>query len=135
MITDANGVPLAHFLTGANVPDGHLALPLLHAIPPIRGRAGPPICRPEYYLADRGYGWEWNIIRVKAMGVKSLLARPGDNTHGSGLGKLRYVVERTIPWFKAWRRLRVCYEKTPLSLIGFHTLAAAMICFNKALRS
>lgn len=108
---------------------------LLHSIPPIRGLVGPPIYGPDYYRADRGYGWEWNIIRVKAMGVKLLLDRSGDNTHGSGLGKLRYVVERTFPWFKAWRRLRVCYEKTLLSLIGFHTLAAAMICFNKALQS
>lgn len=128
-------MPLRHFLTGANVPDGHLTLMLLHAIPPIRGRVGRPKHRPGCYLGDRGYGWEWNIIRVKAMGVKPLLARPGDNTHGSGLGKWRYVVERSFPWFKAWRRLRVCYEKTLLSLVGFHTLAAAMICFNKALQS
>ena len=108
---------------------------LLHALPPIRGRAGRPEHRPGCYLGDRGYGWERNIFRVKAMGVKPLLARPGDNTPGSGLGKLRYVVERSFPWLKAWRRLRVYYEKMLPSPIGYHTSAAAKICFNKALQT
>ena len=31
--------------------------------------------------------------------------------HGSGLGKVRWVVERTISWIKGLRRLRVRYDR------------------------
>ena len=119
-------------LTPANVPDGKLAIPLLDAIQPVTGLVGRPRFRPDYYIADRAYGWEMNIVSTQARGVISLLARPQEKTHGSGLGKVRYPVERTHSWFFNARRLRVCYEKTHKSLQAFPTLKAALICFNRA---
>jgi transposase len=32
-------------------------------------------------------------------------------THGSGLGRWRWVVERTFAWLSRFRRLRVRYDK------------------------
>ena len=32
-------------------------------------------------------------------------------THGSGLGRWRWVVERTFAWLSQFRRLRVRYDK------------------------
>lgn len=54
LITDANGIPLACLTTGANAHDVTQLLPLVEAIPPIRGVVGRPRRRPSVLLADRG---------------------------------------------------------------------------------
>lgn len=51
--------------------------------------------------------------------------------HGSGLGKFRYVVERTLAWFGNFRRLKICYERTGKHFQALHELAAAVICSQK----
>ncbi len=48
----------------------------------------------------------------KGIWVTEALAKPMDNTHGSGLGVFRVVVEHALSWFNHQRRIRVCYEKT-----------------------
>ena len=130
MITDANGIPLAVKTTPANIHDGTMAIEMLDAIPPIRGQCGRPLRRPYAYQGDRAYGWQNNIDAVRIRGVIPELARPQDVSHGSGLGKTRYVVERTLSWFNNHRRLRLCYEKTGPLFDAFHQLASVLICFN-----
>lgn len=95
------------------------------------GARGRPRFRPAAYLGDRGYGWAVNILETTRRGVVPQLARPQDPAHGSGLGRLRYVVERTLAWFGHFRRLRFCYEKCGEFLQAFHDLAATLICFKK----
>jgi len=69
---------------------------------------------------------------VKMLGVTPQLApRGGGNSHGSGLGKTRYVVERTLSWFGNFRRLKLCYEKTGSHFQAFHDLAAAILCAKR----
>jgi transposase len=131
VIVDGNGVPLVIKTTPANVLDGREAIALLDAIPAVAGKHGRPRFRPEMYLGDRGYGWQSNIDAVKARKVKPLLAKPMDNTHGSGLGVFRVVVEHALSWFNHQRRIRVCYEKTGLMFQGFHELAAALLVLNR----
>ena len=55
MITEAHGIPLAISLTGGNRNDVTQLMPLIEAIPPVRGRRGRPRRRPEKVCADRGY--------------------------------------------------------------------------------
>ena len=50
--------------------------------------------------------------------------------HGSGLGKVRWVVERTISWLKGLRRLRVRYDRLGVIMDAWTTLAASVICFR-----
>jgi transposase len=126
-------LPLSIATTPANIPDGALALTLLDTILPIAGKPGRPRFRPDCYLADRAYGWALNILATEARGVISLLARPQDKAHGSGLGKVRYPVERTHSWYNNKRRLRMCYEKSAWSFEGFHRMNSALICLNRAL--
>ena len=133
MIVDGQGVPLAVRVTPANVPDGKLAVTLLDAIPAVAGSRGRPRRRPASYLGDRGYGWQANIDATRKRKVRPLLARPGDNTHGSGLGVFRVVVEHTLSWFNHSRRLRLCYERTGEILQGFHDLAASLLVFKRCL--
>jgi len=113
------------------VPDGKVAIDLLDAIPPIQGPRGRPRFRPGVFQGDRGYGWDENIRATRQRGVRPQLARPKDHTHGSGLGRTRWVVESTLSWFNHHRRLRVCYERSEESLLALHQLAAVLICAKK----
>jgi transposase len=54
----------------------------------------------------------------------------GSSTHGSGLGRWRWVVERTIAWLHNFRRLRIRWERGPVIHIAFLTLACAAICWR-----
>ena len=64
-------------------------------------------------------------------GIRPLLARPMDDTHGSGLGKTRHFIETTLSWFNNHRRIRLCYERSDHSFLAFHQLAAILICHKK----
>jgi hypothetical protein len=54
LITDASGIPLAVTLIGGNRNDVTQLIPLLDAVPPVRGKRGRPRRRPDVVLADRG---------------------------------------------------------------------------------
>ena len=108
-----------------------MAIELLDAIPPIQGLRGRPRFRPDIFQGDRGYGWEENIAATRARQIITQLARPRDQTHGSGLGKTRYVVEGALSWFNNHRRIRLCYERSGESFLAFNQLAAILICQRK----
>jgi transposase len=116
--------------TPANVRDERPAVEMLDAIPPIQGPRGRPRFRPRAFQGDRGYGFPAVIRAVRARRVVSRLA-PRGAEHGSGLGKTRYVVERTLAWFGQCRRLKLCYEKTGVHFQAFHELAAALLCVRR----
>ena len=50
--------------------------------------------------------------------------------HGSGLGRWRWVVERTFAWLNQFRRLRVRYEKRADLHEAFLSLGCILICWN-----
>lgn len=86
--------------------------------------------RPAALQGDRGYGFAASIALVLAWGLRSLLAERG-TPHGSGLGRTRYVVERTHSWFMSFRRLVVCYEGKAAHYQGMYQLAACVICARR----
>lgn len=51
-------------------------MPLLEAVPPVRGRVGRPRRRPGRLLADRGYDHDKYRRQVWAKGIKPVIARP-----------------------------------------------------------
>ena len=57
-MTDAGGIPLAATVTGANAHDVTQLLPLVEAIPPVRGKRGRPRKRPRRVQGDRAYDSE-----------------------------------------------------------------------------
>lgn len=132
MLTDACGLPLVVRTTPANVRDDRVALHVLIGMPPIPGPRGRPRIKPDILQGDAGYGFPVLAALVKMLGVTPQLApRGGGNSHGSGLGKTRYVVERTLSWFGNFRRLKLCYEKTGSHFQAFHDLAAAILCAKR----
>ncbi|GGZ04301.1 hypothetical protein GCM10010365_24050 [Streptomyces poonensis] len=116
MIVDRHGTPLAVTLavtlTGGNRHDVTQLLPLLDAVPPIRGLRGRPRRKPRRLYADRGYDFDMYRRLLWKRGVKPVIARRGV-VHGSGLGKVRWVVERAFAWLHQFRRLRIRYERRP----------------------
>jgi hypothetical protein len=69
-------------------------LPLVDAIPPIRGVRGRPLQKPKVIYADRGYDSEAHRQKLRERGIKPVIAKRRTE-HGSGLGQFRWVVERT----------------------------------------
>jgi transposase len=132
-VTDAVGIPLAVRTGPANQPDADLALELLEAIPPCTGAKGRPRRRPKAFQGDGAYGIKAIIAEVVRRRVQPLLAPYGKarTKHGSGLGKTRYVVERSLSWMSNFRRLKLCYERFGEHFQAFHELAASLICANR----
>ncbi len=111
-----------------------MAVGLIDAIPPIRGPRGRPRRRPDAALMDRAYDAEDKIRRpLRRRGIEPLVARRG-TPHGSGLGRLRWVVEASFAWLFNFRRLRVRYEKRDDIHQAFLNLGCALICSGKVQR-
>jgi transposase len=127
LITDAHGIPLAATLTAANRHDVTQLLPLVEAIPPVRGRPGRPRRRPERVQGDRAYDSEPHRDQLRGRGIEPVLAKRR-TPHGSGLGVHRWVVERSISWLHQFRRLRVRCERRPEIHQAFLTLGCIVIC-------
>lgn len=83
--------------TGANCHDSTQALALLDQIPPLQGLRGRPRCRPDAVLGDRAYDAQNIRCSMRARRILPLLAMR-NTRHGSGLGRWRWVVERTFAW-------------------------------------
>ena len=120
-------------LTGGNRNDVTQLMPLIEAVPPVRGRVGRPRRRPGRLLADRGYDHDKYRRLVWAKGIKPLIARRGI-AHGSGLGVHRWVVERTIALLHWFRRLRIRWEIRDDIHEAFLTLASGIICWRRLVR-
>ena len=68
MLTDANGIPLAFTLTGANRHDVTQLLPLLDGIPHVKGKRGAPRFRPKHVQGDRAYDSQPHRKAIKKRG-------------------------------------------------------------------
>ena len=120
-------MPLAIALTGAQRNDVTQLLPLLDALGPVRGKLGRPRKRSERLLADRGYDFDKYRRELRRRGIKAQIARRLTE-HGSGLGKERWVVERSFAWLHNLRRLRIRYERRAELHEAFLALGCAVIC-------
>ncbi|MFF9727434.1 IS5 family transposase [Streptomyces gardneri] len=130
LIVDRHGAPLAVTLTGGNRHDVTQLLPLLDAVPAIRGLRGRPRRKPRCLYADRGYDFDKYRRLLWKRGIKPMIARRGV-AHGSGLGKVRWVVERASAWLHQFKRLRICYERRADLHQGFLELACSLECFRR----
>lgn len=94
MISEAHGIPLAVSLTGGNRNDITRLMPLIAAIPPVRGRRGRPR-QAGSGLCGRGYDHDKYSGQVRRKGSTPVIARRGTD-HGSGPGTHRWVIEQSI---------------------------------------
>jgi transposase len=129
VLTDGGGVPLQVELSAANTPDVKHLPSLVANIPPVRGKPGAPRSRPDSLYGDRAYHSQHADALLKWLGIDPYLAKRR-TPHGSGLGKFRWVVERTISWFHQFRRLRVRYDQRDDIHEGFLACAKSLICLR-----
>jgi transposase len=101
--------------------------PLIDGIGPVAGKRGRPRQRPDALYGDRAYDHAKHRRKLRRRGVKPIIARRG-HEHGSGLGAVRWVVERTFAWLHSFRRLRLRYERSGALHAAFLKLGAAVIC-------
>lgn len=129
LMVDGHGAPLAIRTVGANVSDQTQIIPIVIEFPRIGGNPGRPKEHPDAVYADRGYDSEDTRALLKWLGIEPMIAKR-DTEHGSGLGKIRWVVERTISWIKGLCRMRVRYDRLQIIQDAWSTLAAAVVCFR-----
>lgn len=129
LLVDGNGVPLALRTTGANASDQKQLEPIINEFPHVGGKRGRPKTRPEAAFADRGYDSEANRLLLRWLGIEPFIAKR-NTEHGSGLGTVRWVVERTNAWLKGFKRMRVRWDRLTVIQHAWNALAMSVICFR-----
>jgi transposase len=69
--------------------------------------------------------------RRYAGGLAGRAARRRGVAHGSGLGRQRWVVERTLAWLHQFKRLRIRWEYRADIHEAFLKLACCLICWRR----
>lgn len=129
-MVDAQGIPLAVRLSGANRNDCQLFEELLDAIPPLKKRGrGRPRRRPVKAHADKGYDHRKCREACRRRGIIPRIARRGIESK-TKLGRHRWVIERTFAWLNRQRRLLIRFDRSARHYEGFLHLACALICLN-----
>jgi len=107
---------------------------LVDKIPPVAGKPGAPRRRPKSLLGDRAYHCAARALALLERKIQPYIAKRGQ-PHGSGLGKFRWVVERTISWLHSFRRLRIRYERRANIHEAFLIMGCALICYRELAKS
>ena len=129
VMTDANGIPLSVVLTAAHVPDVVPVMEVLANMPPVGGKPGPKREKPERLQGDRGYSSKPLQKLLRWLDIVPELAQR-NTPHGSGLGKTRWVVERTNAFLHGFGRLRRRLDRLAEIQTAFLTLACSVICLR-----
>jgi transposase len=128
-VVDRQGIPLAVWLTAANVNDSVIFEDLIEAIEPIKRPRGRPRQRPDKLHADKGYDAQRCRTYLRRRGIGCRIARRGIES-SERLGRFRWVVERTFAWINRFRRLTIRYERLAELHLAFLDLGCALICLR-----
>jgi len=146
LLVDRAGTPLAVSVAPGNYHDGALGfltvanifkpLPILKGILPDAAKSAQPTL-----LADKGYDSRRFRQFVQDHGYRPLIPTrtciPAEQAVGelyaedTALQRKRYVVERTLSWFKGFRRLRYRVDRTAASFQAFVYLAVLVLCVRR----
>jgi transposase len=129
VLTDAQGIPLNATVTAANVNEVTQVFQVLTGMPPVGGKPGPKRQKPRRLQGDEAYHSGPVRWLLRWLGITPVLAERG-REHGSGLGVLRWYVERTISWLHGFGRLRRRLDRLTELQEAFLRLACALICLR-----
>ena len=129
LLVDRDGVPLVIHAAPANSSDHREILPAVVDFPEVGGKRGRPRTHPDKLYADAGFDCEPTRSILRWLGIEPHI-RHSKGDHGSHLGRVRWVVERTISWIKGLRRMRVRYDRSGTSIDAWTSLAAAVVCLH-----
>jgi len=129
LLVDRDGVPLVLRAVPANRSDHLEILPAVVSFPQVGGKRGRPRTHPKTLYADAGFDCAATRSILRWLGIEPHIRHRGDE-HGSHLGRVRWVVERTISWIKGLRRMRVRYDRSPSIVDAWTSLAAVVVCLQ-----
>jgi transposase len=115
-------------LTGGNRNDITQLIPLVDAIPAVRGRRGRPRRKPGIVVADRGYDHDKYRAVLRQRGIRPLISRRGTRDNNQ---PVRWVVEQTLALLHQFRRLAERWERRADIHRGFLSLATSIICWRR----
>ena len=131
LLVTADGLPLAVAVTGANRHDSMLVEPILDGLAPVKGPGpGRPRRRPVKLHADKAYDNKRVRRYLRRRGITARIARIGVD-FSERLDRHRWVVERTISWLLAFRRLAIRYDRSATTITAVATLAVTVICARR----
>jgi len=132
MLTDANGIPLAVAIDGANRNDFKMARETFAAIPIDRPTPSPR--RRQNICLDKGYDYdEVRGLAVEFTFTLHIRTRGEEATaikKSAGFKARRWVVERTHSWMNRFRRILIRWEKRADTYIAMIHLACAVITWR-----
>jgi transposase len=128
-VVDAHGIPLAATVSAASAPDVTRLEAVVDAVPEVAGKVGRPRRRPGRLYGDRAYDSDPHRERMRGRRIRPEFARRRA-AHGSGLGEVRWVVERFFSWLHRFGRLRVRTDQASEMQDAFLKLASALICLK-----
>jgi transposase len=129
VLTDAHGIPLNATVTAANVNEVTQVLDVLTDMPAVGGKPGPKRELPDRVQGDYGYDSEPLRVVLRWLGITPVVGKR-QTGHGSGLGKFRWFVERTISWLHAFGRLRRRLDRLTELQEAFLRLGCSLVCLR-----
>ena len=129
LLVDRQGVPLVIRAVPANQSDHREIIPTVLAFPQVGGKRGRPRTHPKRLYGDAGFDCEATRVLLGWLGIEPHIRRR-NSEHGSHLGRVRWVVERTISWVKGLRRMRVRYDRSQSSIDAWTSISAAVVCLH-----
>ncbi|MEV7676647.1 transposase [Streptomyces sp. NPDC088752] len=130
VLSEAQGIPLAVAVSGANTHDSQAMKALVRAIPAVRSRRGPRRRRPGKLHADKAYFSADHLAWLRERGIIPHIARP-EIESSERLGRHRWKIERPIAWLFGYRRPTVRYERKGSHFLALLGLTAALTCYKK----
>jgi len=133
-LSDANGIPLATTLSGANRHDMKMFGPTLNAI--VVPRPSPKSKPRQHLCCDKGYDYPELRRSAARRGyvahIKSRGQEEQERKANPRFKARRWVVERTNRWHNLFRRLKIRYEVHADNYLAFVQFANAIICWRSA---
>lgn len=126
VLVDQREPSLVARISGAQVHDSRLVIPLVKSIPAVKGLAGRARKRPGKPHADRAYASRAQRVWLRRRGIAARIAHYGMESR-ERLGRWRWVVERTSGWIRRFRRLRIRHERRADIHQAFLSLACPLI--------
>lgn len=124
---DRAGTPLTVMVSGANRHDSIFLEPMLDSMPAIKvGGRGHLRRRPVKLHGDKGYDNRRCRAYLRRRGITARIARIGVES-SQRLGRHRWVVERTVGWLLAFKRLALRYDRTTKTVNALVRLAVTLI--------
>lgn len=132
VLVERQGIPLGITITAASP----LEVTLVDAT--LKTRVTPHRRNPTHLIADRAYDSDPLRERLAGRGItltspyrRNNLRRRYEDGRRLRAYRHRWIVERTIAWFGAFRRLLVRYERSTRMFLAFFQLAAALIALRR----